>query len=207
MQKLISSAITCLFVCLLVLALAAPLAPAYADDDGLYEATKAEFVKKFEKFKKDGLSADEVKKLTDQLLKAVGDKIDGTGTKTLLKIMNKQAENVSKLLKTKDTLEDLIDFVGDLYAMASSDMPPDPVDAYKALSKGIGLAAKLADKIPVLKIIAVPMLEAYAEAVKNGETHIEAINTATKAKNEAIALGWRAMDYGQALEATEMEED
>jgi hypothetical protein len=182
---------------------------ALADDDiaELYDATKKEFVDKFEKFKKEGLTAEQVEELTDQLLDLAGDEIEGTGTETLLKTMNQQAKNTVSVLKKKENLEDLIDFVGDLYAIGSSDAPPDPVDAYKALGKGVGLGAKLADKIPVLNMVAVPMMEAYAQAIKNGEGHIEAIDAATKAKNEIIELGWRSPDYSdELLAATEMDE-
>lgn len=190
--------------CFAVFTLAASVA--LADGDDPFTAAKKEFVEKFEKFKKEGLTAAQVKELTDQLLEAAGDKIDGTGTETLLKTMNKQAANTVWLMKKKESIEELIDFVGDVYAMTSSDTPPDPVEAYKALSKGVGLAAKLADKMPVMKVIAVPMLKAYAQAIKNGEKHIEAIAAATKAKNSAIELGWRSMDYDEALAETEMDE-
>jgi len=182
---------------------------ALADDEPgeLYTATKKEFVEKFEKFKREGLTAAQIQKLTHQLLEAVGDRIDGTGTEFLLKTMNKQAENTVWIMKQKKTVEELIDFVGDVYAMASSDTPPDPEEAYKLLSKGVGLAAKLADEIPVLKLVAVPMLEASAQAIKNGEDDIAVIAAAAKARDEAVELGWRSPDYSYALlAATEMDE-
>ncbi len=169
----------------------------------IYNEAKKDFTDKFEKFKKEGLSAEEVKDLTDKLLEAAGDRIEGTGTETLLMTMNKQAENTVWIMEKKETLEELIDFVGDVYAMSLSDTPPDPVDAYKALSKGVNLAVKLVGKIPVMKIVAVPMLKAYAQAIKNGEHHIEAIAKATNFKNKVIKLGWMPLDYDDLAWLTE----
>ena len=84
--------------CFVVFTLAASVA--LADGDDPFTAAKKEFVEKFEKFKKEGLTAAQVKELTDQLLEAAGDKIDGTGTETLLKTMNKQAANTVWIILT-----------------------------------------------------------------------------------------------------------
>ncbi|MCK5642486.1 MAG: hypothetical protein KAJ19_16890, partial [Gammaproteobacteria bacterium] len=175
--------------CFVVFAPSPSQALADGEWDELFAMKKKEFIEEFERFKKEGLTAEQVEELTDKLLEAAGDKIEGTGTETLLKTMNKQAKNTVWIMEKKENIEDLIDFVGDVYAMASSDAPPDPVEAYKALSKGVGLAAKLAEKMPVMKVVAVPMLKAYAQAIRNGEKDIEAIAAATKATNRAIELG------------------
>ena len=85
------------------------------------------------------------------------------------------------------------------------DAPPDPMDADKELGKGVDLAAQLADHILGLNVTAVPMLQAYSQAIKNGEKHIDAVTAATEAKNSAIELAWESMDHDEVLAVTEIE--
>lgn len=192
--------------CLMIFAGAIFVGCEKTDQQVFYDATKEEFMDKFDEFKKEGLTEKQVKQLTDKLLEVAGDKIDGTGTKTLLKAMNKQAKNTTWIMQRKAASEKLIGFVGDVYAIALSDAPPDPMDAYKELDKGVDLAAQLADNMLGLNVTAVPMLKAYSQAIKNGEKHIDAIAAATRAKNSAIELAWESMDHDEVLAVTEMDE-
>jgi hypothetical protein len=68
----------------------------------------------------------------------------------MLETLNTQAKNAKKIMEHKENAEALIDFIGDLYAMSLSETAPDGVDAYKALTIGVGLSSKLAEKIPML---------------------------------------------------------
>jgi hypothetical protein len=181
-----------------------------ADDDWqeIYDGAKADFTKKFEQFKKDGLSAEQTKELCELLKKAGGKNIEGTGTEVLLNALHQQAKNASSIMEKKEKLEKLIEFVGDVYALSISDTPPDGVEAYEALAKGMPLLAELADEIPVINKVAVPMIEAYGQAIENGLPHIKAIAKATDRKNELIAVGWRSWPPPDELYwMTEMEEE
>lgn len=179
-----------------------------ADDDWqeIYDEAKAAFIQKFEQFKKDGLSAKQTKELLEQLKEVGGDEISGTGTEFLLNTMHQQTKNVISIMDKKETVEMLIEFVGDVYALSISDTPPDGVEAYRALAKGVPLLSKLADQIPVLRIVAVPMIDAYAQAIKNGEWHIMAIAASQGAKNAAIRQVWKEVPGEETLfSITELE--
>lgn len=191
---------------LLVFAGAIFFASPQRDAPDSFDATKEGFVDNFADFKKAGLTEKEVKELTDKLLELAGDTINGTGTKILLTAMNNQAENTISILRRKAAIEKLINFVADVYSIASSDAPLDSMVTYKALVKGVELATKLDGEMLGLSVTAVPMLKAYSHAIKNGDSHIEAIDAATKAKNSAIELGWESMDHDEVLVVIEMEE-
>ena len=66
---------------------------------------------KWEKVKKEGLDAGDVKKLTDKLKELVGKDIDGTGVKQLLDSMNANAERLANLKDSGDKLQDMIALV------------------------------------------------------------------------------------------------
>ncbi len=171
--------------------------PALAEDD--WQRAKREITERFERYKKEGLTAEETEKLTSALLDAAGDEIEGTGVGTLLRTLNQQSKNAVWLLDKKQTAEDLIDVVGTIYALATKEgslSSGDLVEAYRTLGKGVKLSTKLAELIPGMNIVMVPMLNAYAEAINNGAGHVAAIADARERKNRAIASWLQEPDYG-----------
>ena len=153
---------------------------AHADDIRDLDSLEA-LANKWEEVKTEGLSAGDVKKLTDKLKELGGDDIDGTGVGELLDDMNTNADKLAKLKDAADKLDDMIDVVENLKT-------GDPVDAMEALGDVVGILADLMEDVPPpFGTIAGPMLKAYSEAIKNGLPHARAIQAATRAKNAAIA--------------------
>ena len=142
---------------------------------------------KWEKIKKDGLSAGDVEKLTDKLKELGGKDIDGTGVKQLLDSMNANAERLAKLKDAGDKLEKMIALVETFKNLPTGE-EFDGQATVEALEDTLEIMADLASKIPPpFGTIAGPMMRAYKESVGGAADNIGAIQAAAEARDEAIA--------------------
>lgn len=159
----------------LSLVLAAPVA--VADWEELIDRGIEEAKAKLGQVSKDGLSASEVKSLTDKLNQVAGDDIQGTGVGELLNLMNHHADQIAKASDAKDKLDSTIDLVEKL---AKATKPDENGNlngeaTMLALASGIKLAEKLVGAVPGVNILVVPMLNAYGQAIENGATNVATI--------------------------------
>ena len=158
-------------------------------------------LKKWEEVKKEGISSSDTKKLVEKLRELGGSDIDGTGLGELLDGISANADRVSKAKDAADRLEKTIKLVETLRDLKTGD-DFDGRATLEALSDIIEFMSDLmADIPPPFGTIAGPMLKAYSEAINNSATHAEAIQAATKAKNQAIAIAG-----GKTTETSEPED-
>lgn len=158
---------------------------AHADDIRDLDSIEA-LASKWEEIKKEGLSAGDVKKLTDKLKELGGKEIDGTGVKQLLDSMNANAERLANLKDAGNKLQDMIALVEKYKNLPKGD-EFDGKATMEALAATLKYMSDLMGEVPPpFGTIAGPMLKAYSEAVRRGAGDIGAIQAATKAKNEAI---------------------
>ena len=157
---------------------------AYAESD--WQKAKNEFSEEFQEFKKDGLSAKEVEQLTQKLLDAAGDDIEGTGLKALLETMNQQPERAARMLDEKADVEKLVDVVSTTSALVNADDPIDEMVAvYDSTADAMRDLADGAKMLPGGNRVA-PLLDATATQLEIGKTSIKTIAAHAKARNDAI---------------------
>ena len=116
-----------------------------------------------------------------------GDKIKGTGVEELLDAMS---ANAGRFLNAKDKIDKLTKTIKLVETLKNLETGEnfDGEATVKALGEIIEFAADLMGEIPPpFGTIAVPMLKAYSEAIKNAAGHIGAIQAATNVKNAIIA--------------------
>ncbi len=190
------SALIFLTMCLGILL--GPGLPAHAESD--WRKLKAEFSEEYKAYKRGGLSAAEVKQLTQDLLSKAGDDVDGTGLKALLESMNEDPERAARVLGERAAVEQLIDAVGTASALANVEDPIDElVDAYNALADDMRMFADYAKFLPGGERVA-PLLNANATMIENGKANIKTIAGRARETRDSINT-FDDMVYGENNDA------